>query len=163
LGEPRKDRTLLGLAAGSLVFLAVLAAVVFAQKRLRSAPREGLVLTLAPGDAPRHLRLTYSNAGSEPRSVVLFSEDAGAEVIVRVRDERGELVPEVPALPGDVTAVSTAVRAMLAPGEARSVALDLDRFVRLPGPGQYTVTVDRAALWPNEPRLRSNELSLSLR
>ncbi|MBI3723234.1 hypothetical protein HY251_04660 [bacterium] len=156
----KKNRTLLWLALASGVFLAVLSFVV-----LRARNQEPLVLRVEPGETPRRLRLSLVNAGDAPRTIYFSNgEEAGDEFSVEARDERGELVSPIENSPGDATPVSShSLTVTLSPRESRSLSLDLDRFVRLPGPGRYTVTVRRALLMKGETRLRSNDLALEIR
>jgi hypothetical protein len=164
-------RTLLLLAVFSLTFLAVLTGVVlWARPQLRAQLQErwrygtlsnkGMRLTIAAISSGGKLQLAYTNTGRQPRALVLPGERASVEVDVIVRDSSGEMIPQLDR--GTAWVASTASTVLLSPGETALQELVLEDFVRL-RPGSYRVRVERARLQKDEPRLRSNEISIEAR
>lgn len=124
---------------------------------------DGVRLVLRPGQGQR-LELVFRNEGSRPHELVCVGgQETADEVDVLVEDGEGrkiaprELDPRQDSLAVEPRLLS------LPPGTQATLVLDLARYVALPGPGRYRVTVERARLRPEEPRLRSNELVVDVR
>jgi hypothetical protein len=170
----RRNRALLLLAAGSLGFLAVSGGAVLLRRpdlrkelverwRYGTVSDGGLVLTLErePGGA---LTAVFTNvSGSERRLLFTEGDRLGKEELdVTVTDERNEEVPPV-LTPPEGTPLTRARRVAIEPGRPLRLPLDLARFVALPGPGRYRVSVRRATMYPDEPHLASNVLVVDTR
>jgi hypothetical protein len=150
------------LAAFSLGFLLVLV-LAFAAIRLvaraRSHDGAGGVRLLLERVRGNELVLRFENDGASPREFVCPSgTEAGVEFDVRVVDESGRVVPPRAANPLEPTPAVSPATLVVPPRGSASLKLDLARFVELPHPGRYRVSVERARLNFDEPRLQSNEV-----
>ncbi len=150
----RSSRTLKLLAVFSLGFIIVFGGAVVAVRRLR-APRPLLVLRLdvaANGSAT----LTFTNTSSSPRTVLLpMGPRTGPEVEVVV--ESGEADKKE----GPILVIARAPSVVLEPGQSVIQDLPLEEYVSLRG--RATLHVERANLALDEPRLRSNSVTVEKR
>ena len=138
----RASRTLVLLAVFSLGFVVVFGGAVIAVRRLRARPP---VLVLRLDVAPSgSVTLTFTNTSQAPQTVRLpVGERTGPEV---------EVVIDV---------IGFAAVVVLEPGQSVIQDLPLDEYVALAG--RATLHVERAKLAVDEPRLRSNSITVDRR
>jgi hypothetical protein len=136
--------------------------------RYGAQPSRGVVMTLrrAPADVSGAgpgpwLELEFHNVSREARDLI-FQEPLGEELTFEARDAEGRALPprRDPAQPS----VALPLRASSLPPGARLVrVVDLSQWVRLEGPGPYTVVAKRYPVLGGQRdghRCRSNAIAV---
>ncbi|MEZ0229316.1 MAG: hypothetical protein ACAI25_11875 [Planctomycetota bacterium] len=150
----RASRTLVLLAVFSLGFVVVFGGAVIAVRRLRARPP---VLVLRLDVAPSgSVTLTFTNTSQAPQTVRLpVGERTGPEVEVVI--DSGDATKKK----GPIEVIGFAAVVVLEPGQSVIQDLPLDEYVALAG--RATLHVERAKLAVDEPRLRSNSITVDRR